>query len=253
VGVVEIRPAVLPGASDHLPLGVDADGAGADQSRFDQRAARPAHRVEDRRARFGAGEVDERAGVEGGHTAGLEERAVGRRAVAVVAGALGSQPADETGVVGETGSEFVVGVVEVDGEAAVDERRSEFAFGASGVDFGRSPHVAGADGHGSRAVHRGRLDERSGVVDSGLTAPEQPAGPMGVGERPEAIGIDAAGRREAGRDHLDRRRCTRRLPGGEGVVLACEFETVHARHSDCRRHEATEAAAEAINSLHQPF
>jgi hypothetical protein len=84
---------VPPGPSDHLPLGVDADDVGPDKSGLGEQAAGAAHRVQQRPARAGAGDIGERPRQQRVHAPGLEERLVRRLALAEVPDALGGQPA----------------------------------------------------------------------------------------------------------------------------------------------------------------
>jgi len=66
----------------------------AEQARFDEHATRAAHRVEDAVARVDAREVADGAGEQRVHAPRLEERAVRRFAVAVVADRLGGEPGE---------------------------------------------------------------------------------------------------------------------------------------------------------------
>jgi len=115
----------------------------------------------------------------------------------------------------------VVGIVEVDVEAALDEHASQPAFGRLGVDAGRPPDVAGSDGDRSRPVDAGRGRHRDGRLEFRIAGPDQPTDPARVGER---LGrVDAARGRDSGGDALDGRTPALGLPDRELVVVARQF------------------------------
>jgi hypothetical protein len=122
----------------------------------------------------------------------------------------------------------VIRVVEVDGEPAVDEYVTEFALDGLRIDAGQPPHVPGADGDGPRAVEARGVEERAGAGEVGCRRPEKGARAVRERETGRAVG-ERARRGEAGGERLDGARRAFRLPPGESVVLAGQFQQVHDR------------------------
>jgi len=229
-------------------VGVDAENARADQSRLDEDAAGPTHRVQDRRARTRAGGVGQRSREQGVHAPGLEERAVRGFARAVVPVALGDQPPERTRTLGEQRPEFLVRVLKVDREPAVDEDRPEFAFRPLCLDTGPSPDVDGAYRDRPRPVEGGVRERRPGAVDVRVGPGEEFAGPAGVREVADAVG-DRPRSRKTGRQECDVRGGTSGLEDRKVIVLPAQFEDVHGRtrgrttHQGVGRRPPTIAAA----------
>jgi len=184
---------------------------------------------------------------------GLEERAVGRLR-GEVAGGLGGDPAERAGVrvaaVGaghrvvvdartgrEQRAQDVVGVVEVDVEAAVDEDAPEGALGVGRRDARGVPDVAGPHRDGPRVVERRRVQRGDGGVEVRVGAGDRLVGAAGVGERADAVRVDTPGGRDPGREQLHAGRGGRGLAGGERVRLPGKLQPVHAPESGSRSQE----------------
>ncbi|KPN29917.1 hypothetical protein SY89_00637 [Halolamina pelagica] len=133
----------------------------------------------------------------------------------------------------------MVRIVEVDLEPAIDQHAAESALGVARAHARQPAHVASPDGDGPLAVDGGRLEGDRGGVDACRRRREQLVGGVGVGEPAEPIPVDVARAGQPGREPFDAGGRGVGLPGREGVVLAGEFEAVHARVWVRGRKEAT--------------
>ena len=232
---------VLAGTPGHLPLGVHANDGGAQQSRLQEDASSPTHRVKDGRCWARSREVRQRPGVEGVHAPRLEERLLGGLALAVLPAALDGEPPEHAPVVCEDRPEFVVGVVEVHGVAAIDQDAPERPFDGLGVDARRPSDVAGADRDGSLPGQGSRVEEGTRALDAGVRPADEFARSVGVGQSPDAVENDCTRGGEARRDHVHVHRGVSGLRRGEAVVLAREFQDVHVTESEWVGLQATES------------
>jgi hypothetical protein len=223
-------PEVARRAGHHPRLGVATEDVRADERGLEEDSAGATERVEDAPPGPRPGQVGERAGLEGAHTPWLEEGPIRRPSVAVVPDRLRGEPAEGTGTAGIAGAEQrpedVVRVVQIDGEAALDEGVAQGALGRLGVDARRAADVDRADGDGAGAGKRACLEETPGVVDGRVGGPNQGTGPVGERQGVKSL-ADPPGRSQPWRQALDGRGTAVGLAGREGVVLAGEFEHVH--------------------------
>ena len=249
VGSVEERGEVLARPPRHLRLRVDAEDVRADESRLDEDAAGPAHRVEDGRAGACAGEVRDCARQQRVHAPRLEERAVGRPPVAEVPDRRRGLPADRadarvpagraSGHVAflvdglalgrERDAQHVVGVVEVDVEPAVDEHATEFPFGVARRHARGAPDVPRANRDRAFPSQGCGVEERARRRYRGVAGPDELARTPSVRQPADAPGDDCVSGRETDAEPRDARRRRRCLATRERVVLAAEFQQIHAR------------------------
>jgi len=147
----------------------------------------------------------------------------------------------------------VVGVLEVDGEPAVDEHAAEFAFGALGVDARGAADVPGADGDRALAVEVGVAEGVSRGVDARCRRGDLLAGAVGVREAAEPLAVHVAGDGDGGRDDADVGGGSRGFGGGERVVVTAEFEDVHAHRSTPAANQATDGGRGYLSGRHRDY
>jgi len=124
--------------------------------------------------------------------------------------------------------QFVVWIVEIDFEAAIDEDTPESSFGRLRAHTRLTPHVAGSNRDRSFAVDFRCSERGCRGLDIGVGLCNQFAGGMCIGKPPDAVGIDPAGGRHPTGNDIDSVRGRPRFAGRKRVLVAGEFQTVHA-------------------------
>jgi len=254
VGFFAQRRQILLTPAGHLPLRVDADHVAPDESGFQQQTAGATHRIDDRRLRPGTRDIHQCPSIEWGHTPWLDERPIRGSSLAIVTAALDGEPAEKTagvalavsivsvaflvaridflvtvGVAREQHTQFVVGIVEIDPESTVDENATESPFGGLRAHPSLPTHVAGANCDRSFAVETRGSECGFGSCDVAIASRHEVAGSVGVGELSNPLRLDPAGGCYPTGGDLDGTRGTGGFAGGEGVLVAGEFEAVHAQ------------------------
>jgi len=123
----------------------------------------------------------------------------------------------------------VIGIVEVNREAAVDEHAAQLALEALGIDARGRSDVACPDCNRALPIDRCRGEQFAGRLDGPLGVADQRTGPTGQREATDRVPVDRCCKPDPRcKDGRPRRCRPARFEGGKRVVLAGELQTVHA-------------------------